>query len=234
VRSAPFTSRDDDPTIMRLALSILALAASASVASAQITNGSFESASVNPGGSFTTHEVGNTDITGWTVYGANIDYIGTFWQASDGTRSLDLNGNQGFGGIFQSVTLEAGALYRLRFDQSANSSNTSTINVFFASSIDALGSASTASGSFDWMRPVGTTGMNWQTQTWDFTAGVSSGVLAFRSASGGSANGPALDNVRIEQLRGPQTSVPEPSTYVLMASGLAGLGMVARRRRTHA
>lgn len=31
---------------------------------------------------------------------------------------------------------------------------------------------------------------------------------------------------------GPDTVVPEPSTYLLMASGLAGLGIVARRRRS--
>ncbi len=30
------------------------------------------------------------------------------------------------------------------------------------------------------------------------------------------------------------TTVPEPSTYILMASGLAGLGIVARRRRNNA
>ena len=33
------------------------------------------------------------------------------------------------------------------------------------------------------------------------------------------------------EIRGNLAVVPEPSTYVLMASGLAGLGLVARRRR---
>ena len=33
------------------------------------------------------------------------------------------------------------------------------------------------------------------------------------------------------EIRGNLAVVPEPSTYVLMASGLAGLGLIARRRR---
>ena len=216
---------------MRLALSgLLALAASASVASAQVTNGSFESASVNPGGSFTTHGVGNTQITGWTVYRANIDYIGSFWPASDGVRSLDLNGDQGFGGIYQAVTLGTGNLYRLQFDQSSNGAIPSTIRVYYAPSIADLTNPAALTQTFNWSYPVGGTGMGWQTQTWDFTAGFSSGVLAFESASGGTANGPALDNVRLGVLRAAETTVPEPSTYVLLGSGLAALGMVARRR----
>jgi choice-of-anchor C domain-containing protein len=220
---------------MRLALSsIFALAASASVASAQITNGSFESASVNPGGGWATQGVGSTAITGWTVYGANIDYIGTLWTASNGIRSLDMNGDQGYGGIYQAVTLGTGNLYRLQFDQSSNGLGPSTIQVYYAPSITQLADAATQSQTFSWTFPVGGTGQGWSTQTWDFTAGFGSGVLAFRSASGGVAFGPALDNARIEVLRSAQTSVPEPSTYALMASGLAGLGMVARRRRTRA
>ncbi len=220
---------------MRLALSgLLALAASASVASAQLTNGSFESAAVNPGGSFTTHAVGNTQITGWTVYKANIDYIGTFWPASDGVRSLDLNGDQGFGGIYQGVALGAGNQYRLQFDQSSNGLGASTIRVYWAPSIAALSDPSALTQAFNWSFPVGGTGMGWQTQTWDFTAGFANGVLAFESASGGTANGPALDNVRLTLVRDANTTVPEPSTYALLASGLAGVGLVARRRRARA
>ena len=216
---------------MRLALSgLLALAASASVASAQLTNGSFESATVNPGSGFTTHSAGSTDITGWTVYRANIDYIGGFWPASDGARSLDMNGDQGFGGIYQAVTLGAGSLYRLQFDQSSNGTSSSTIRVYYAPSIGDLANPSALTQAFNWTFPVGGTGMGWQTQTWDFTAGFASGVLAFESASGGTANGPALDNVRLNVLRAAETTVPEPSTYALLASGLAALGMVARRR----
>jgi hypothetical protein len=36
------------------------------------------------------------------------------------------------------------------------------------------------------------------------------------------------------EIRGQINVVPEPSTYLLMATGLGGLMLVARRRRTHA
>jgi hypothetical protein len=38
----------------------------------------------------------------------------------------------------------------------------------------------------------------------------------------------------MQTIRGNVSVVPEPSTYVLVASGLAGLGMMARRRRNNA
>ena len=52
-------------------------------------NGSFE---IGPTpGSFVGVANGSTVITGWVVVN-NIDYIGTFWKAKDGDRSIDLNG----------------------------------------------------------------------------------------------------------------------------------------------
>jgi hypothetical protein len=38
-----------------------------------ITNGSFELASVDPGGGFVTLDAGSTAITGWTVSAGNVD-----------------------------------------------------------------------------------------------------------------------------------------------------------------
>ena len=62
---------------------------------ATLVNGSFEDG-VDPG-VFTTLGEGSGNITGWSIYGGGvagtIDYIGSYWNASDGNRSIDLNGN---------------------------------------------------------------------------------------------------------------------------------------------
>src|SRR5437867_11795365 len=76
-----------------------------------VTNGSFESASINPGASFITLNAGDTAITGWTVIGANIDYIGAYWNASNGTRSLDLDGYGAAGGVQQTFRTTPGSQY---------------------------------------------------------------------------------------------------------------------------
>ena len=88
-------------------------------------NGSFEAASVIPGGGFVTLKEGSTDITGWTVIGTvnyaySIDYIGGYWQAAEGYRSVDLNGTSDRGGVQQALATVAGQRYEVRFAMSGN------------------------------------------------------------------------------------------------------------------
>jgi hypothetical protein len=65
---------------------------SAGTAKADILNGSFEFGSFS-GPSFDTLSGGSTAINGWTVGGDSIDWIGSYWQPGDGSRSIDLSGN---------------------------------------------------------------------------------------------------------------------------------------------
>ena len=60
------------------------------------------------------------------------------------------------------------------------------------------------------------------------TEGINSITLGTTSSV---ALSDAISNGAIYSTGGPTTVTPEPSTYVLMASGLAGLGVLARRRR---
>ncbi len=67
----------------------------------------------------------------------------------------------------------------------------------------------------------------WQEVTDMFTATSSTEVLKFLSTGGPKSSEPPfslLDGVSL-------TSVPEPATWAMMILGLAGVGLVARRRR---
>src|SRR5207253_2296924 len=82
----------------------------------QFINGSFE---IGPdtGPSFVRLSPGSTAITGWTVTSAAIDYVGPGWQASDGARSIDLDGNDGdSGGMAQTFATIPGVNYNVAFD----------------------------------------------------------------------------------------------------------------------
>lgn len=85
---------------------------------AQTTNGSFESNTSDPGAFWLTLGTGSTVIDGWTIDGS-IDYIGGWWPAADGTKSLDMSGLTA-GQVSQTIPTLPGATYAVSFFMSGN------------------------------------------------------------------------------------------------------------------
>jgi choice-of-anchor C domain-containing protein len=196
----------------------LAFAASLLLAGAAqaalVVNGSFEDGPV-PGG-FSTFGTGSTAISGWTVTGGSIDYIGTYWNASDGIRSLDLSGNEA-GTIAQMIPTVAGTRYTVSFDYSSNPDQG-----YAKSMLVGFGSATPVSFTFSTpiQRPL-----VWLTGTATFVATGSSTQLSFQSSTPGPW-GIALDNVAVNG------AVPEPTTWAMLIAGFGMVGVGMRRRRT--
>lgn len=207
----------------RLAL-FFALAITGVVHAAPFQNGSFENGSGAPA-SLTTLGPGDTSITGWTVTGNGIDWIGTYWVAANGTYSLDLSAGAA-GGIQQTFDTVAGHNYSVTFALAGNGAGGSTVKMV---QVQATGGTQTTY-SFD---TTGTSysAMGWTTQTYSFTATGPSTTLSFTSLEN-SAYGPALDNVALADV----TPVPAPALSAWALLGLAGLlGLIAwHSRRTQA
>lgn len=199
------------------------LGATASNAAVAIVNGSFEDGSIDPG-SFTTLNAGDsTSITGWLVGGVGIDYIGTYWTASNGARSIDLSA-LGAGSISQVLSgLTIGQTYQVSFDLAGNPDGGSNTKV-------AVVSDGATSASYDFLMGGQTNAaMGWETHTFSFTAVGENATLTFVSNED-SAYGPALDNVSVAAAPG-GPGVPEPATWALMILGFGAVGMSLRSRR---
>jgi choice-of-anchor C domain-containing protein len=157
------------------------------------SNGSFEV------GTFTTDPFdtlvpGSTALTGWTVESGSIDWIGSYWPASQGSRSIDLTGFNA-GAISQTLTTTIGNTYIVTFDLSGNPAGPPTTKTL---TVGATGAPTTAY-TFDTAAAANTlTDMKWAPQTYSFLATSTSSVLTFTSTTDGFW-GPALDNVTVTE-----------------------------------
>jgi choice-of-anchor C domain-containing protein len=190
---------------------------------ATFTNGSFESASVDPADFFIGRIAGDTSITGWRVDRDDIDYIGGYWQASNGVRSIDMDGVQP-GSISQTFDTVTGARYEVGFDMAGNPDGPPTIKRMQVS-------AGNDSAIFEFdVTGHSRESMGYQHHLFFFTAIGSSSTLSFSSLSpqsgAFSAFGAALDNVTVALFL-----VPEPALPMILCAGIL-LSIVWRRLRS--
>ncbi len=146
---------------------------------------------------YMTLSTGATDITNWTIDSGSIDYIGSYWIASEGTDSIDMSGSAE-GSISQEFTTVVGATYEVTFDMAGNPAGGPVEKTMTVMATGDPGESFT----FD------TTGstlavMGWLPKEYTFIATEPSTTLTFTSTTAG-AYGPALDNVVITE-----TSVPD-------------------------
>ncbi len=190
-----------------------------------VINGSFENGSFadNTSQDTMTLPVGSTAMTGWTVAGSEpLAWIGPSnpfgLTASDGQYFLDLTGyNTGgsFSGVAQTtIATSAGSTYLLSFDLGSSST--------YGLPDGITASAGAASQTFT---STDTGSNNWETETLSFTATGSSTTVSLLGASGDNYIG--LDNVSVTFVSSP---IPEPVSLALLGAGLAGLGLVRRKR----
>ena len=182
-----------------------------------IQNGSFETNLYNGGatGYETVNAADDTTIANWTVTSGSVDLINTYWQAADGSFSLDMSGN-GPGAIAQSFSTVAGHGYDVTFDLAGNEDGGSTIKQLLVSA-----------GDYSDVYSFNITGhsrtsMGWTEETFFFIADSSNTTLTFASLEN-SPWGAALDNVVAQD-------IPEPATVAVFGVSLLGLGFSARRR----
>ncbi|KAB7648395.1 choice-of-anchor C family PEP-CTERM protein [Polymorphobacter fuscus] len=201
---------------------LMAVSANAAI----ITNGSFE-LGTDPG-VFSTENVGSTAITGWTVGGFGVDYIGSYWQASDGVRSIDLSALSS-GSLSQTIATVAGTTYTVTFDVSGNPDGGLGNKVLVSSISGSLPNVI----SYEITPGNSRSNMNWLTYSYDFTAFSNTSVLTFASAEF-SPFGPAIDNVSIVTSGGGGgATVPEPSVWAMLLIGFGAVGFAARARKGH-
>ncbi len=155
-----------------------------------VINGGFERAAAAPGSSgVSSLQAGDTSINGWAVGGNGLDYIGKFWQSSEGGASIDLN-YLNSGSISTTLDTAPETTYQLLFDMAGNPDGKpteKTLRVWIGDTYQDF-TFNTAGKTRE--------NMGWETKSLEFTATASATPLKFESLTPG-PYGPALDNVRV-------------------------------------
>ncbi len=158
--------------------------------SAQLINGGFETGP-DPGAGVVRLSPGSTAIAGWTVMNATVDYLAAFWQSSEGSRSVDLDGDFGdAGALQQTFATIAGQTYTVTFDMAGNPDGAPAVKTLRVSA-----AGQSADFTFD-ITGRTHTAMGWTSKSWTFTASSASTTLVFESLTG-SGYGPVIDNVNV-------------------------------------
>jgi choice-of-anchor C domain-containing protein len=161
-----------------------------------LKNGSFEEGDLPAGKGYITVGVdGPSPITGWTVARGTVDYYGTGWKAVNGSRSIDLNGDNP-GAIQQTFATVPGTVYTVEFSMAGNPDGGPNPKVM---RVEVTPSTPPQSQEFSF----DTTGyshdnLGWKQMSWQFTAQATTTSIEFSGVNEGSY-GPVLDNVVVVQ-----------------------------------
>jgi choice-of-anchor C domain-containing protein len=161
-----------------------------------LVNGSFEEGpEIGPVG-FNYAEKGSKDIKGWEVTRAQVDYIGDYWEAADGKRSIDLHGSPGLGGIKQAFKTKKGQKYRVSFSLAGNPDGTVNEKKM---AVKAAGKQEEFTFNVE---GKSRSNMGWSTQVWDFTATDTETTLElFTTMTVDESYGAAIDNVSVVEVK---------------------------------